>query len=170
MKQINDKIPLPGNLVRPVRAKLISLSVILLFVNDRAPYPSEKLIRIDSERIKKVHAVSVRYGKTFSQGVRDEGSLERAADEIRKMAQERKNGPSIAAKAIELIVQDHPFWDGNHRTAFELGRLICLLFGYRLNVTVEEAVAFMRMIDDRNMPFKNIQDWIDERLVAMKEQ
>jgi death-on-curing family protein len=131
-------------------------------------HPIEKLMRIDSTRIKKVHAVSIRYGKTFSTGVRNEGSLDSAADEIHKMAKGHKDSSLIVARAMELLVKDHPFWDGNHRTAFELGRLICLLFGYRLDVTVEEAVSFMRNIDHKDMPVEEIQKWVDERRVAMK--
>jgi death-on-curing protein len=85
------------------------------------------------------------------------------------MASERSDGPSIAAAVIETVVKDHPFWDGNHRTAFELGRLICLLFGYRLNLTVEEAVAFMRLIDSQKLPTGEIKRWIIERTVPTKE-
>jgi len=125
-------------------------------------------MRIDTARIIKVHAVSIRYGKTFSTGVRNEGSLDRVADEIHKMVKGRKDSSLIVARAMELLVKDHPFWDGNHRTAFELGRLICLFFDYRLDVTVEEAVAFMRNIDYQDMPLEKIQKWVDERRVAMK--
>jgi death-on-curing family protein len=137
-------------------------------VNGRPSYPVEKLMRIDTARIIKVHAVSIRYGKTFSTGVKNEGSLDRVADEIHKMAKGRKDSSLIVARAMELLVKDHPFWDGNHRTAFELGRLICLFFDYRLDVTVEEAVAFMRNIDYQDMPLEKIQKWVDERRVAMK--
>jgi death-on-curing family protein len=101
--------------------------------------------------------------------VRNEGSLDRIADEIHKMAKGHKDSSLIVARAMELLVKDHPFWDGNHRTAFELGRLICLLFSYRLDVTVEEAVAFMRNIDHQDMPVEKIQKWAKERLVPMKE-
>jgi death-on-curing family protein len=144
------------------------LPALITIVKNPAPYPVEKLTRIDSDRIKRIHAVSIRYGKTFSENVRDAGSLDRIAEKIRKMAQKRKDGSFIVARSMELLVKDHPFWDGNHRTAFELGRLLCLLFGYRLNATVEEAVTFMRMIDDHDIPEEEIQKWVDERIVVMK--
>ena len=84
------------------------------------------------------------------------------------MAKAGKEVSTIVAIAMERIVKDHPFWDGNHRTAFELGRFICVLFGQRLDVTVDEAIGFMRAIDGNALPTSQIQNWIDERIVPMK--
>ena len=131
-------------------------------------YPFAELERIDAARIKRIHEVSIQYGKSFSSGVRDEGSLERLEREIRRMAKAGKEVSTIVAIAMERIVKDHPFWDGNHRTAFELGRFICVLFGQRLDVTVDEAIGFMRAIDGNALPTSQIQNWIDERIVPMK--
>jgi len=133
-------------------------------------YPLAKLERIDVSRIKRIHEVSIRYGKSFSPGVRDEGSLERLEREILKMAKRKENVSSIVAAVIERIVKDHPFWDGNHRTAFELGRFICVLFGKRLDVTADEAIGFMRTIDGSDLPTLQIRKWIEERIVPMKAQ
>jgi death-on-curing family protein len=131
-------------------------------------YPLAKLERINAARIKRIHDVSIRYGKSFSSGVRDEGSLERLVREILKMAKEGKNVSAIVTVAIERLINDHPFWDGNHRTAFELGRFLCILFGKRLDVTVDEAIGFMRTIDGNNLPTSQIRKWIEERIVPMK--
>jgi len=122
------------------------------FVKTPSRYPLAKLERIDTTRIKRIHDISIIYGKSFSSGVRDEGSLERLEQELFKAAKEGKNVSAIAALAIERIVKDHPFWDGNHRTAFELARFICILFGRRLDVTAPEAIGFMRSIDGNDLP------------------
>jgi death-on-curing family protein len=139
-------------------------------VKDQARYPLSRLERIDAARIKRIHDVAIRFGKSFSTGVRDEGSLERLEQEILKMAKAGKAGSAIAALAIERIIKDHPFWDGNHRTAFELGRFICILFDRRLDVTPNEAIGFMRAIDGKDLPTSQIQEWIEERSVPMKGQ
>ena len=75
---------------------------------------------------------------------------------------------SIAAFAVERMVKGHPFWDGNHRTAYELGRLICIFFNYRLDLTIEEAVGFMRRIDEEDLPAAEIAKWFEARKTPMK--
>ena len=137
-------------------------------VKDARRYPIQDLHRITVELLKHIHSVSIRFGKTFSPGVRDEGSLVNIATRISKMASDRSDMSSIAAFAVERMVKDHPFRDGNHRTAYELGRLICIFFNNRLDVSIEEAVSFMRRIDDENLPADEIARWIEERKTAMK--
>lgn len=85
-----------------------------LDMNSPLEYPLEKLQRLNLEKIKEIHGVSIRCGKTQNEGVRDEGTLVHIATEIRKMAEKQKEGLSIAAMAIEKITKNHPFWDGNH--------------------------------------------------------
>ena len=111
----------------------------------------ERMRRMDAGRIKKVHSICIRYGKTYDKGVRDEGSLFNISSALQEMARAGESVVSIAAFAIERIVKDHHFWDGNHRTAYEMGRFILILSDYRLNVTVSEAVVFMREIDSSNL-------------------
>lgn len=139
-------------------------------VETASQYPIAKLERIDVSRIKRIHEVSIRYGKSFSPGVRDEGSLERLEREILTMAKRKEDVSSIVAIAIERVIKDHPFWDGNHRTAFELGRFICVLFGKRLDVTADEAIGFMRTVDGSDLPASQLRKWIKERIVPMKGQ
>ncbi len=150
------------------RAMFISNPSDIHIVMRPVKYPIKDLKRITVELLKELHTVSIKYGKTFSPAVREEGSLVNIADRISRMASERAPMRSIAAFAIEKMVKDHPFWDGNHRTAYELGRLICIFFGNRLDVSVEEAVVFMRNIDDENLPAAEIARWIDERKIPMK--
>ena len=77
---------------------------------------------------------------------------------------------SIVAAVIERVVKDHPFRDGNHRTAFEPGRFICVLLGKRLDVTADEVIEFMRTVDGSDLPTSQIRRWIKERIVPMKGQ
>ena len=86
------------------------------------------------------------------------------------MAKAGEDIVSIAAFVIERIVKDHPFWDGNHRTAYEMGRFILILSEYRLSVSVDEAVTFMRKIDSGNLSRKEIEKWLEARLSPTKEQ
>jgi death-on-curing family protein len=137
-------------------------------MNGAPDYPLPKLERLTAVRIIAIHEVSVKYGKSFSTGIRDHGSLERLERTIQTMARENAEVSAIVALAMERLVKDHPFWDGNHRTAFELGRFICVLFDKRLDVSAREAIGFMRTIDGSDLPTSQIRKWLEERIVPMK--
>jgi len=80
--------------------------------------------------------------------------------------------PTPAAKAaaiFESIVINHPFMDGNKRTAFLLLRLI--LQDYDHDVSAEEDDKYEMTISAStgNLRFEGIVGWIEERLVTNKE-
>jgi death-on-curing family protein len=136
-------------------------------------YPLERLSKIDVDRIVKIHEVSIKYGKTFNTGIRDEGTtdiLHYIVDNLHKMTDKQKDLVTLSSYLIERIVKDHPFWDGNHRTAFEVCRFVLFLFGYELDIKTNEAVKFMREIDDKNLSNTQIKKWINDRLSSRKAQ
>lgn len=137
-------------------------------VDSQIPYPVDKLRKIDVSKLKKMHDIVIKYGKTQDKGVRDEGNLVYLVSEIQRMVEKQTDLVVIAAVAMEKMTKNHPFWDGNHRTAWELGRFILLLSGHRLEVTLKEAVEFMRKIDSKNIPKEKIIEWINNRLVATR--
>jgi death-on-curing family protein len=139
-------------------------------MRNNVEYPLEKLKRINPEKIKQIHLISIKYGKTQDTGIREEGSLINIADGISKMAVNRKDMVTIVAYVLEKLVKYHPFWDGNHRTAYELGHFICILFGYRLDIIPSQAIEFMRRIDSENLSARMIKTWVKEKAVAMKDQ
>jgi death-on-curing family protein len=133
-------------------------------------FPLDKLMRIDTELMKEIHSRCIQYGKTFNTGIRDEGSLVQIHTEFLKLVEQKKDMITISSSIIERIIKYHPFWDGNHRTAYELGRFILIIFEHRLDVPLEEAVHFMRTIDDKDLTLKDIKSWIKKRIIPMTEQ
>lgn len=75
-------------------------------------------------------------------GVRDQGLLESALARPRQIHAygEDSDAVDMAAAYTVGIVRNHPFVDGNKRTAFILGVLFLELNGYRFTAT-EEAAA-----------------------------
>jgi len=69
-----------------------------------------------------------------SQGVRDEGLLDSALSNPRNIfAYENASIFDLAASYVESIVNNHPFIDGNKRTAFTTADVFLDFNGYRLN-------------------------------------
>lgn len=109
-----------------------------------------EIIEIHDEIIKK-------YGGTG--GVRDKGTLQLL---VYKMNRE-KNVFRRAALALHMIAVNHPFFDGNKRTAFALAENELGEAGYYLNEKPEEIVALMQNIAEYECSLKDIEKWIKEK-------
>ena len=107
-----------------------------------------------------------------SKGVRDQGSLESAIN--RPFAtfdnQDLYPTPSDKAAAIlESILINHPFVDGNKRTAYVLMRLI--LLDNSLDVVADQEDKYKMVISAStgDMRFADIKNWIESRLKKKNE-
>ncbi len=79
-----------------------------------------------------------------SEGVRDLGALESA---VFRPETGYYDGPvEEAAALMESLLQNHPFIDGNKRTAFAAADLHLRLNGLMYSGTAAEAIAFMDSI------------------------
>lgn len=98
-----------------------------------------------------------------AKGIRDLGLLESALarpfatfDEI-----DLYNNPVEKAAAImESIVINHPFIDGNKRTAYTLMRLILLENQLDITATQKEKYNFVIAASTGTYRFEEIKDWI----------
>ena len=124
----------------------------------------EKIGKLDAKRILRIHDISTKYGKTHSQGVRDQATLEMIANTLNRMVNKQEKPERIAARISELITKYHPFWDGNHRTAFEVAQFIMTMFDFKIEVDESEATQFMRDIDTKNLSTSVIENWIKRRI------
>ncbi|NLN26251.1 MAG: type II toxin-antitoxin system death-on-curing family toxin [Bacteroidetes bacterium] len=100
-------------------------------------------------------------------GVRDKGLLESAI--YRPFStfgnQDLYPTPSDKAAAIlESILINHPFMDGNKRTAYVLMRLILIENGFDLNEEQEEKYKMVIAASKGDMRFDDIKKWIQVRL------
>ncbi len=108
-----------------------------------------EIIEIHDEIIKK-------YGGT--RGIRDEGTLQLL---VYKMSRE-KDVFRRAALALHMIAVDHPFFDGNKRTAFATAENELGDAGYYINAEAEEIIELMRKIAEYKCTIKAIEKRIKE--------
>jgi death-on-curing protein len=107
-----------------------------------------------------------------SKGVRDQGSLESALH--RPFAtfdnQELYPFPSDKAAAIlESILINHPFIDGNKRTAYVLMRIVLLEGGFDLNADQDDKYQMVIAASTGEIRFEEIKHWIQTRIVEKNE-
>ena len=107
-----------------------------------------------------------------SKGVRDQGSLESAIN--RPFAtfdnQDLYPTPSDKAAAIlESILINHPFIDGNKRTAYVLMRLILLDNGLDVVADQEDKYKMIISASTGDIRFDDIKKWIQTRLKKKNE-
>lgn len=69
-----------------------------------------------------------------------------------------------AAMLIRGIAQDHPFADGNKRTAFEVAAVFLYRNGTSLEATADEVVAFMLAVASGEEDLETITRWLRTRL------
>jgi death-on-curing protein len=96
-------------------------------------------------------------------GLRDEGLLESALGRAPNLA--AYGEPSVfdlgAAYAFG-IVRNHPFVDGNKRTAFLTCALFLALSGWRLAASEPEATAVMLALASGEVSEKDFARWLEE--------
>ena len=87
-----------------------------------------------------------------------------------------KNGselyPSIERKAAALmhsLVKNHPFLDGNKRTAAQVTLIFLRENGYSLEFTDDEIIEFVLDIAQSKVDFEFITSWIAKRLMKLDE-
>ena len=67
-----------------------------------------------------------------------------------------------AASLLESIVSNHPFIDGNKRTAYVLARLFLLQNGMDIKASQQHKYEFVMSIASGKMRFEEIVSWIEK--------
>lgn len=102
-----------------------------------------------------------------SDDVRDEGLLLSALAPPQNLLAYSETAPNISALAASLaygITKNHPFIDGNKRTALVVTRTFLLLNGYTINATQEEKYLTFLKLAEGILSEKELSDWIEEKL------
>jgi len=105
-------------------------------------------------------------------GLRDGGLLDSAVNRPRAAFGGRNLYPDIFAKAAALghsLVLNHPFVDGNKRTAWEAMHTLVEENGYSLRAEQDEIVELMLRIEDKNLGVEKIAEWIRQRAISQFE-
>lgn len=100
-------------------------------------------------------------------GVRDAGLLESAlARPVNRWSYGEDDPAALAAAYAFGVARNHPFVDGNKRTAWVLARLFLALNGHELHFTPEDAISIMLDLAAGVVPEDALASWFRERLGA----
>ena len=107
-----------------------------------------------------------------SKGVRDQGSLESAIHRPFATFDNQDLYPTPADKSaaiLESILINHPFVDGNKRTAYVLMRLILLDNGLDVVADQDDKYKIVISASKGDIRFEEIKSWIQARLRKKNE-
>ena len=98
-------------------------------------------------------------------GIRDHGALLSALDRPRNLAAyEAPDAAALAASYAYGIARNHPFVDGNKRTAWVLARLFLAKNGLRIEFKSTEAVVVMLQLAAGDLSEDELADWFRSRI------
>lgn len=98
-----------------------------------------------------------------SHGLRDLGLLESAVARPQTTYDGQEMYPDIFSKAAALLqslLKNHPFVDGNKRTALTSAGIFLKINGYQLINSHDEEVEFAINVDNRNLSLEEISSWL----------
>lgn len=102
-----------------------------------------------------------------SAGVRDEGLLESALARPQQLHAYGDPAPALAAAALAYgLARNHPFLDGNKRTAHVAYRTFLALNGAELVATDEEKYLTMLALAEGKLAERDFAAWLRERVRA----
>jgi len=100
-------------------------------------------------------------------GLRDWGLLDSAVNRLRATFDGKDLYPDIFTKAAALghsLVLNHPFVDGNKRTAWETMKRFLAENDIRLKVARGEIVDLTLRIEDKSLGVEHIASWLKDHL------
>ncbi len=104
------------------------------------------------------------------EGVRDCGLLVSALARPRNLHAYSEDKPDMAIMAAAYafgIARNHPFVDGNKRTAFVVCRTFLILNGYDLVAAKEEKYLVFLKLAQGELPEEELTSWIRKHLTAL---
>lgn len=106
-----------------------------------------------------------RYGG--SHGLRDPGLLESAL--FRPQTGYYEDEISQAAALWESLGQNHPFIDGNKRTAFACAYTFLAINGFAITATADNTYRFiMKMYEEQTFRFDKLEAWLRTNTRSLK--
>ncbi len=115
-----------------------------------------------TEEVVAIHDVAIReFGGSL--GLRDMGALESAL--LRPQMGYYDGIIEEAAAMLESLTMNHPFVDGNKRTAFYATDTFLRKNGHFIDADNDEAYAFfMRLFQTNSFRFAELKVWLDEHV------
>jgi len=106
-----------------------------------------------------------------SEGVRDEGLLLSALARPQNLYAYSEETPDISALAASLaygIAKNHPFVDGNKRTALVVSRTFILLNGFNIEASQEDKYLSFLKLAEGDLSEEELAEWFRQKLVENK--
>ncbi len=129
---------------------------------------SSKVVFITVTRVLAIHNYAVeRYGG--SEGIRDLGLIESAVARPQSGFGGEylyRNIFDMAAALLQSLLKNHPFVDGNKRTALFSTGIFLELNGYELINNGKDEVEFAVKVDNENLSLEEISAWLKENSVT----
>jgi death-on-curing protein len=107
-----------------------------------------------------------------SKGLRDQGALESAINRPYATFDDQDLYPTPVDKAaaiFESILMNHPFTDGNKRTAYVLMKLVLMESGLDFEADQDEKYRMVIASSKGEMRFEEIKNWIQDHLRKKNE-
>lgn len=108
-----------------------------------------------------------------SHGLRDLGMLEAASARPQATFDEQELYPDLFSKAAALmdsLINNHPFVDGNKRTAITAAALFLRQNGYRLTITNAELEAFTLRVASSRVDVGEVATWLQAHSIVIDEE
>lgn len=103
-------------------------------------------------------------------GLRDEGLLESALHQPQNLFSYSKASLfDLATMYAERIIKNHPFIDGNKRTAYVVMVLFLRLNGYELIATKHERVTKLIELASSNITTDNFVHWLKQNCSSVSK-
>jgi len=117
---------------------------------------------ISLEEVEGIHEILIdRFGGT--KGIRDRGALESAISRPYQTFDQKELYPKPIDKAaaiFESLISNHPFIDGNKRTAYVLMRLTLMEANITLHADQNERFDFVLKAAKGELKFDQIKRWL----------
>jgi death on curing protein len=105
-----------------------------------------------------------------SSGLRDKNLLESAlARPMNRAAYDNGDAFDLAASYAFGISRNHPFIDGNKRTAYVAAELFLMKNGHMLTASDEQCVISMLHLAEGSMTEEELAEWLRANSVAFEE-
>ncbi len=101
-------------------------------------------------------------------GVRDIGGLESAVSRPRTTVFGNDAYPTLIEKAsavLHSLILNHPFYDGNKRTAFAAAGLFLRTNGISITGSHQEMEDFVVHVADRHLSVETIAAWLSDHAI-----
>lgn len=131
----------------------------------------KKITFLKTEQVLFIHDQMVkRFGGSL--GVRDIGLMESAVARSQASFDSKYLYGSIfdkAAALLQSLLKNHPFVDGNKRTALTSTAIFLKKNGYKLINNHKEEVEFAVRVDNGNLTVEQISKWLQEHSVKISK-